>query len=581
MRNVVRQRMILASTALIVLALATVEFAACGGGSRCSPYPACAGPTTVRVSASEIAPKLGANVSFTVETSLLHNCKATYAWDFNGTGTFESASARVTRAFSTPGHRVVSVRVKDCVESVVGATNVWVLTSKLKCPTKLKPFDLWSVARDLNGLPLNPEWRWQCDYPGFPPMNSPAGAFPAGATYPDAFPDQNVTCNQFRLDADGKLDVGSHCSTQDPRVDVPTDPVWYAICHFTSEPPYQEGNGTVHGHVNWRDVTYTGGIAVQQIQSDFPFGDGDVDLDMTTESTGVYQPLTPTMPGVTLGPEGNTRPIHLEFNDGEVLQAFPASAEAAGYTWSAALGRLASNPGPSVYGVATGLFGLDARHGSYSELHPIYGLALREAAGATFSRWLILARNGGSEGGCSSQGKHWLEGSSKHLTFQLPLPASASGKLSTTGSYYSANFTPTPQVAVTPAGGAADVTVQLPPPPTYGVVAGELLLQTAPTPSLAQVRPHLLARPPAALPLTVPPTLEEPEQSLAGLAELVAPKQRATMSDPLARRQRAPMSASAACALLRTAADTTSRSARTEAEAQLAKQICRAAGTSG
>src|SRR3712207_9454422 len=59
--------------------------------------------------------------------------------------------------------------------------------------------------------------------------------------------------------------------------------------------------------------------------------------------------------------------------------------------------------------VVVGLVGLDSVHNIYSELHPVYGIAVNmneeEAAenGETVvkSTWLVFARDDGNEGSCS------------------------------------------------------------------------------------------------------------------------------------------------------------------------------------
>jgi hypothetical protein len=226
--------------------------------------------------------------------------------------------------------------------------------------------------------------------------------------------------------------------------------------------------------------------------------------------------------------------------------------------------------------VVTGLFGLDSRHGSYSEIHPVFGLALQEDHAPGFSRWLLLARNGGSEGACSGHRMHWLSSPPGRITLRLPLPT-LNTAVSTTGSYYSANFTATPSVHVSAAGAFADVTVQLPPPPHYGVVAGELVLQSPGLSAAKHVLPSMRTTAPAALPLRVPSDLEEPEQLLASLAGLLPPVQRAALKVPVAPGQRQPLSAEQACRLLDNAGPSP-QAQEHPLQLQLAKQICAASG---
>ena len=70
--------------------------------------------------------------------------------------------------------------------------------------------------------------------------------------------------------------------------------------------------------------------------------------------------------------------------------------------WQFARGYVTSVPAYIV-----GLFGLDCEHGCVTELHPIYGMALRSVARRParepqFDRWAFFARNAGSEGFCST-----------------------------------------------------------------------------------------------------------------------------------------------------------------------------------
>jgi hypothetical protein len=54
--------------------------------------------------------------------------------------------------------------------------------------------------------------------------------------------------------------------------------------------------------------------------------------------------------------------------------------------------------------IVIGLMGLDSEHGAYSELHPVYGLAIHinsDAGHVGTDDWVFLARNYGDEGYCS------------------------------------------------------------------------------------------------------------------------------------------------------------------------------------
>ena len=82
----------------------------------------------------------------------------------------------------------------------------------------------------------------------------------------------------------------------------------------------------------------------------------------------------------------------------------------------------------------TGLFGLDAEHESYTELHPVYALAIRsdcatqpDSNGVYRDTWMIFIRNWGSEGFCSGWDTyHRLNLPQGIYTFRLRLPGATS-----------------------------------------------------------------------------------------------------------------------------------------------------------
>jgi hypothetical protein len=79
--------------------------------------------------------------------------------------------------------------------------------------------------------------------------------------------------------------------------------------------------------------------------------------------------------------------------------------------------------------VVIGVMGFDEMHPpNYTELHPVHGLALRQAHGfpdAAHDRWSFFARNWGDEGECSHL-QHYL--TANQITFQVFPPAVSNGK---------------------------------------------------------------------------------------------------------------------------------------------------------
>ena len=71
-------------------------------------------PPVVNLSASPDTPAVGAPVTFTATASDPDGTVAAIAWDLDGDGQFnDGTGAVVTRSFSTPGSRIVSVRATD------------------------------------------------------------------------------------------------------------------------------------------------------------------------------------------------------------------------------------------------------------------------------------------------------------------------------------------------------------------------------------------------------------------------------------------------------------------------------------
>lgn len=77
--------------------------------------------------------------------------------------------------------------------------------------------------------------------------------------------------------------------------------------------------------------------------------------------------------------------------------------------------------------VIIGLMGMDEMHGTYSEIHPVHALAVREGSQAftgdvldpAHDRWFFFVRNWGDEGECSHE-QHYLEAT--QISLQLPPP---------------------------------------------------------------------------------------------------------------------------------------------------------------
>ena len=258
-----------------------------------------------------------------------------------------------------------------------------------------KPLDLvWNtVDEDFNGLPLNPMWNFQLQHKGEQPDFTKF----CSAAFPD-----NTTVDYTRL--------GEQCTSQDPSIDIH----WAlgAIC-----------NGwPLQGHLNWMIATYQGPVWFESISGthlgDNALWDDDYNFDLKPQReaglTCSGDKGKPCQPAAT---------IHMEMDPTESINHLGSTwwQRAQGYILPG--GALSSKAIHStddlhamfggahgLYGVVTGLFGLDAEHGGQSELHPIYGMAVRTSDTVQGNKirqhWAYFLRNYGNEGGCASAGLH-------------------------------------------------------------------------------------------------------------------------------------------------------------------------------
>lgn len=262
--------------------------------------------------------------------------------------------------------------------TAVRVDGVWSRSNAAQAPTP-EPFDLVSAAKDSNGLHLNPKWGWQITHP-FDPSN-PAGHFP----------DPNGSfC--------GKSDFGGPagdpgCTSPGQVSDTDTATWTFLICIWGGFHPNR-----INGHVNWSATTYNGEIGWRERGTD-----GDYTFD--------FKPYD--RPGLTLENDPVVTPrnpqfIHAEFDSREVINAFRSplwmsfhnlvnGCQGGDQTACNNLKQMIGN-GRSI---VTGLMGLDSEHRGYSELHPVFLIAIEVNPDPADNTWLIFARNWGNEGFCS------------------------------------------------------------------------------------------------------------------------------------------------------------------------------------
>lgn len=238
------------------------------------------------------------------------------------------------------------------------------------------PMDVWYASVDDNGLPLNPTWEYSREGRGLP--------------------DAGLLCDHFP-NRNGILFV-QNCTTQSPIVDEPrpfhglAPNLRHLACTYRLEPGEQLRPDSVHGHVNWGIVTYTGLMSFHSFGFP-PFADGDWDWLLQSDHKAGY--LTSNDPNGIIA----------EFNGAEVADGWTTP------WWTDLRDTVMSSrhymhdarvKAYELPAIVTGILGIDTRHTEHAEVHPIYALALRVKSDATSEKWALFARNWGDEGGCSN-----------------------------------------------------------------------------------------------------------------------------------------------------------------------------------
>lgn len=279
-----------------------------------------------------------------------------------------------------------------------------------------KPMDLVSMELDFNGVPLNPRWQYQADHPG-------------------SFPEPGLLCNHFQSGT-------SMCTQQYTWTNTPGG-FNGVICSF--------GEGQFHGHVNWSPATYYGQIWWGDHSGD----DDDYNFEF--------------VPVDSNGLTANRAALHLEMDSDETVDNI-------GSGWWNDFHRAVDNgtAGPIIAAkraIVIGLLGLDAEHTAYTELHPLYGLAIETNDAPSDDTWAILARNWGNEGYCAADESENLE--VRNIRFFIPHAGTYS--VSSAKFYRRDSSTPT-TVNVATAPGGVLVDIELGEPAQQNIISGELHL---------------------------------------------------------------------------------------------------------
>jgi hypothetical protein len=286
-------------------------------------------------------------------------------------------------------------------------------------------------ALDENGVPLTPRWSVQ-EGQGSAPLCLPdpedddvCGGFPKGGGVPQGRP----ACNDMAVPEPPVGDVAHG-----------------VVCNLG------RGFRKFAGHLNYLPATYAGLIYFEN----HAWPDDDLDFEMlplepagsgwrltraglTTRRRMKDHLVTDAALESALRNKGLDYVLHVEAKAEETVASFTQA-------WWEEFRRLGDEGEEGkekrkrmVSGrpaVVTGLLGLDAEHGAFTEIHPAHALAIQtecgEAdpteAGAFVDTWAVFIRNSGNEGWCSQWDlPHYFD--SPGGVFTLALPASFSGKM--------------------------------------------------------------------------------------------------------------------------------------------------------
>jgi hypothetical protein len=301
------------------------------------------------------------------------------------------------------------------------------------------PFDLLATDFDPIGFPSNPHWGFEQQNPGGHPDPS---ALCAGFPYVDP------------SDPSRGVGLGNPaCTTQSPSVNAPAWGFNDWLCSSAAT------DGHLHGHLNWWAVAVNGSIQWDDHTDWTQKGDDDYNFKLKPNAA-------------TALTTSNPETIGLEFDSDETVDTIDQG------WWNEFHQAVDSNGGKSGgpagsmidghQAVVVGLLGLDSEHGAYSELHPVYGLAIQLDGSPNDDTWSLLARNWGDEGFCS-QGT--LELPITAISFFLPKPGATGGSADLSQLFSNKD---NKTVSVLTRQGGAVVTVELGEPSERTLVQGKI-----------------------------------------------------------------------------------------------------------
>jgi hypothetical protein len=259
------------------------------------------------------------------------------------------------------------------------------------------PFDLVWTSEDDNGIPLNAKWGWQITHPG-------------------AVPDPTqCTEGPFKGPCTTWSDVVSQDTAEICNLEQ------YEPGHSNSPPLYG-----VAGHVNWAAGTYVGRIKWESHST--PGTDDDYNFDF--------------YPAGGAGLVTVRDNIEVEFDSDETIDHFDSP-------WWNTLHHAVDNSSndqvnqtlfntQGVYGIVTGLEGLEMCHSGSNELHPAWAIAMRvKDTDPADEVWAMFVRRSGNEGYCSGDQHYLTDLPGDTYTFRLPWRPGATGVNSTAKTTFS------------------------------------------------------------------------------------------------------------------------------------------------
>src|SRR5215471_11476898 len=372
------------------------------------------------------------------------------------------------------------------------------------------PFDIIGNNFDQNGLPLNPSWQWEKDHPG-------------------THPDPQALCSGFPYinSSDTSLGVtfgNPPCTTQAPSLNVPNG-FNDILCNSRSTP------GHLHGHLNWWVATVNGKIFWHDHTDWTQTGDDDYDFRLTpTVATGLTTANPNDVPN-------QAQSYEIEFDSDETVDNIDRG------WWNDFHKAVDSNDGHTggpagalIDGhdaIVIGLLGLDSEHGAYTELHPIYGVAIHVKDDPKDDTWALLFRNWGDEGFCSQDE---MAAPLTTMTFFLPRPG-ATGGTANTDQIFSNNGN---TISVTTQRGGAVVTVDLGQPESQALVHGAIHLNWTMGAPGAPPPPARLIAPGPIVAQRITHEENGPEAAAAQLMAQVPPAKKAELQAKLRKTPKPP-----------------------------------------